>query len=74
LVEGFDYNVAAPKKDVEFARSPRPPQQRRKPADGAPKSAPRTAQAAKPHVANEKVAPTGNQPPKHRNNRSQRGH
>jgi ATP-dependent RNA helicase RhlE len=73
-IEGFDYNVVAPKKDVEFARPPRPPQQRRKPADGAPKSAPKTPQAAKPQVAHEKVAPTGNQPPKHRNNRSQRGH
>ena len=74
IVEGFDYNVAAPKKDVEFARPPRPPQQRRKPVEGAPKSAPKTPQAAKPQVVQEKVAPTGNQPPKHRNNRSQRGH
>jgi ATP-dependent RNA helicase RhlE len=74
LVEGFDYNVVAPKKDVEFARPPRPPQQRRKPAEGAPRSAAKPAQAAKPPVAHEKVAPIGNQPPKHRNNRSQRGH
>lgn len=74
LVEGFDYNVPAPKKDVEFARPPRPPQQRRKPAEGTPKSAVKPPQTAKPPVAKEKVAPTGNQPPKHRNNRSQRGH
>jgi ATP-dependent RNA helicase RhlE len=35
-VEGFDYNVAAPSRDVEFARPPRQSTQRRKPAgDGA---------------------------------------
>jgi len=74
-LEGFDYNVVPPKKDEEFARPPRPPQQRRKPADGAPRSAPKTPQAAKVQTpAHEKAAPTGNQPPKHRNNRSQRGH
>ena len=31
-VEGFDYNVAAPQKDQEFARPPRQPQPRRKTA------------------------------------------
>lgn len=73
-IEGFDYNVAAPKKDVEFARPPRPPQQRRKVAEGAAKSAPKPLAAAKPQPGHEKVVPAGNQPPKHRNNRSQRGH
>jgi ATP-dependent RNA helicase RhlE len=35
-VDGFDYNVAAPSRDVEFARPPRQSTQRRKPAgDGA---------------------------------------
>ena len=37
-VEGFDYSVAAPKKDVEFVRPPREPQRRKdssaKPAGG----------------------------------------
>jgi ATP-dependent RNA helicase RhlE len=31
-VDGFDYSVAAPHKDQEFARPPRPPQNHRKPA------------------------------------------
>lgn len=32
MVQGFDYNVPAPKKDEEFQRPPREPQQRRKTA------------------------------------------
>lgn len=56
-VEGFDYNVVAPQKDQEFARPPRQPQPRRKPA--GPKNAPQSQQtghkpaaqgAAQPHV------------------------
>lgn len=33
IVEGFDYFVSAPKKDVEFARPPREPRPTRKPLD-----------------------------------------
>jgi len=67
-VDGFDYAVPAPKKDVEFARPPREPQRRRekpaaaKPSDkgGRPAGRPakqgeRPAQAARP--AGEQPAP-----------------
>jgi ATP-dependent RNA helicase RhlE len=37
-VEGFDYSVAAPHKDAEFARPPREPRPTRKPADAKKKS------------------------------------
>jgi ATP-dependent RNA helicase RhlE len=48
-IEGFDYTVPAPHKEIEFARAPRPPQNHKKPAKresthatpgrpGAPKS------------------------------------
>lgn len=55
-VEGFDYTVAAPHKDSEFARPPRPPQTRKpqapkKPAgqggSHAPSAGPKTGGAAK---------------------------
>jgi ATP-dependent RNA helicase RhlE len=36
-VAGFDYAVPAPRKDVEFARPPREPQVRKKPAGAPPK-------------------------------------
>ena len=36
---GFDYSVPAPRRDEEFARPPRQPQQRRKPAGEAPPAA-----------------------------------
>ena len=32
-IDGFDYNVPAPKKDAEFARPPREPRPTRKPAE-----------------------------------------
>lgn len=38
LIDGFDYNVPVPRKDDEFARPPRQPQGRRKPADGGRKT------------------------------------
>jgi ATP-dependent RNA helicase RhlE len=34
-LEGFDYSVAAPSRDTEFARPPREPQQRRRPQPAA---------------------------------------
>lgn len=37
-VEGFDYSVAAPHKDAEFARPPREPRPTRKPTDAKKKS------------------------------------
>ncbi len=51
-VEGFDYTVPAPKKDVEFARPPREPQRRKeaKPA-GKPAEA-KGAAPAKPSQGN----------------------
>lgn len=45
-VEGFDYSVPAPQKDQEFARPPRQPQPRRKPA--APKTAAKQTAGNKP--------------------------
>ncbi|NJD91593.1 MAG: DEAD/DEAH box helicase [Geobacter sp.] len=61
-VTGFDYTVAAPQKDQEFARPPRQPQPRRKTA--APKQAqpqttghkPAAAGTAQPHVRPAKPA------------------
>ncbi len=44
-VEGFDYSVPAPRKDVEFARPPRQPQPARKP-DGAKKESTRRKPAS----------------------------
>jgi ATP-dependent RNA helicase RhlE len=43
-LEDFDYSVPAPRRDEEFARPPRPPQQRRPAAGGKP-SAPKAAVA-----------------------------
>ncbi len=58
---GFDYTIAAPKKDTEFAREPREPQQRRqpaqpKPAQGQPKqqAQPRQAQPQRQNPAPER--------------------
>jgi ATP-dependent RNA helicase RhlE len=58
MVEGFDYSVAAPKKDVEFARPPREPQRRKesaaKPAAGRPGAGAKSGQqGGKPAVRRE---------------------
>ncbi len=52
---GFDYSVAAPQKDSEFARPPRPANQRRRPAGD---KKPGTAVTARPRTA--KTGDTGN--------------
>lgn len=73
-VEGFDYSTPAPKKDAEFARPPRQPQQRRKVTPEGTKVATAPRPPKQPLTGQEKIATPGQQPPKHRNNRSQRGH
>ncbi|WP_224960296.1 DEAD/DEAH box helicase [Geomonas subterranea] len=45
-VEGFDYTVPAPKKEVEFARPPREPQRRKQAAPAQGKAKPAEAKAA----------------------------
>ncbi|MDD2500096.1 MAG: DEAD/DEAH box helicase [Geobacter sp.] len=61
-VDGFDYSVAAPRKDEEFARPPRPPRNQPKAKKPAPK--PAAGQGAAPAAAGHKPAgakpaPTG---------------
>ena len=61
-VQDFDYSPVAPKKDSEFARPPRQPQQRR--GDGAKKSAaqgrpPAPASTARPASSGRSYQPSG---------------
>ncbi len=68
-IEGFDYSVPAPQKDSEFARPPRPPQNRKKPAKrdqthatpGRP-AAPKSAAAGKPQTHGSKPAQPSSAP------------
>ncbi len=53
-VEGFDYNVPAPRKDDEFARPPRPP--RNQPKAKKPQPKPAAGQGAAPAAAGHKPA------------------
>jgi len=64
-VPDFDYNVTTPKRDSEFARPPRQPQQRR--GDGAKKSAaqgrpPAPASTARPTSSGRSYQQSGKQP------------
>jgi ATP-dependent RNA helicase RhlE len=77
-VEGFDYSVQAPKKDVEFARAPREPQRRKessakpgaKPAAGRPGGAAKTGQqGAKPAPRREEAGAAAKTPARRFNQR-----
>ncbi len=61
-VEGFDYSIPAPHKDIEFARPPREPQRRKPQASGKPKTAGQVASVG--HVASAKPGAKG-KPPLH---------
>jgi ATP-dependent RNA helicase RhlE len=61
-VEGFDYSIPAPHKDIEFARPPREPQRRKPQASGKPKTAGQAASAG--HGASAKPGAKG-KPPLH---------
>ncbi|GFO56000.1 ATP-dependent RNA helicase RhlE [Geomonas sp. Red276] len=67
-VEGFDYTVPAPQKDVEFARPPREPQRRKpavaKPAGEAGGKAPAGRRDAAPRPAGEGQQGRGGRPAK----------
>jgi len=72
-IEGFDYTVAAPHKDTEFARPPRPPHGGRRTA-AAPKggtAAAKPAQGARPPrpASGRPVAPAGQEVARSRNPR-----
>ncbi len=75
LVEGFDYNVPAPRQDAEFARPPRTPQVRKQPRTKQPAkttAAPQIKQAAQPatgHSAKE-ARPSAAQSRVHRSRRA----
>jgi len=56
-VEGFDYNVPAPRKDDEFARPPRPPRPpRNQPKAKKPQPKPAAGQGVAPAAAGHKPA------------------
>ena len=79
-LEGFDYSVPAPKKDLEFARPPREPMQRKKPAGNKPGHKPAgvgrdsgAAKARNPEQRQQQPAKTGRPAaPAARNNRPRR--
>jgi ATP-dependent RNA helicase RhlE len=80
-VEGFDYSIPAPHKDIEFARPPREPQRRKPQAAEKPKPAgqgaghsgtAKSGAAGRPHLHAAKPAHPGSAPTARHSQRSPR--
>ena len=70
--EGFDYSVAAPARDAEFARPPRPPRGRQGGAKPAGSQRPASRVGQQPAAAAAPKTIPGNQPAAGRNRRAPR--